>query len=123
MSIENLKDKDPFADAEASEDEADENISSNKVPSKIHVRVQQRNGRKSITTVTGLPKKFSRKKILKQIKKDFACNGNIVEDNGEQVIQLQGDQRKPLITFLTRKDTAKEPGLELDPSLIQEHGF
>lgn len=52
-----------------------------------------------------------------------ACNGNIVEDNGEQVIQLQGDQRKPLITFLTRKDTAKEPGLELDPSLIQEHGF
>lgn len=100
--------------------------------------------------MTGLPKKFSRKKILKQIKKDFgkshyvgrihqrdsllpygaptdffqtACNGNIVEDNGEQVIQLQGDQRKPLITFLTRKDTAKEPGLELDPSLIQEHGF
>lgn len=33
---------DPFADAEASADEADENnISSNKVPSKIHVRVQR----------------------------------------------------------------------------------
>lgn len=32
---------DPFADAEASADEADENTSSNKVPSKIHVRVQR----------------------------------------------------------------------------------
>lgn len=31
----------------------------------------ERNGRKTLTTVQGLPKKFDRKKILKVIKKKF----------------------------------------------------
>jgi translation initiation factor 1 len=30
--------------------------------------------------VQGLPKKFDQKKILKVIKKKFACNGTIVSD-------------------------------------------
>jgi translation initiation factor 1 len=66
--------------------------------------------------VQGLPKKFDQKKILKVIKKKFACNGTIVNDTemGE-VIQLQGDQRKDVQEFLTDK----KEGLELDPKTIK----
>merc|ERR1712098_203057 len=86
----------------------------------IHIRIQQRNGRKTLTTVQGLPKKFDQKKILKVIKKKFACNGTIVVDTemGE-VIQLQGDQRKDVQEFLTDK----KEGLELDAKTIKVHGF
>lgn len=93
----------------------------------------ERNGRKTLTTVQGLPKKFDQKKILKVIKKKFgmldsrsngrkqiltphtACNGTIVNDSemGE-VIQLQGDQRKDVQEFLVAKD-----GLELDAKTIK----
>lgn len=94
----------------------------------------ERNGRKTLTTVQGLPKKFDQKKILKVIKKKFgmsrdlcirmsgsnanyilACNGTIVSDTemGE-VIQLQGDQRKDVQEFLTDKE-----GLELDAKTIK----
>lgn len=87
----------------------------------IHIRVTaERNGRKTLTTVQGLPKKFDQKKILKVIKKKFACNGTIVHDSemGE-VIQLQGDQRKDVQEFLVDK----KEGLELDAKTIKVHGF
>ncbi|TQB69188.1 Eukaryotic translation initiation factor eIF-1 [Monascus purpureus] len=114
MSIENLKTFDPFA--EADEDTGETKQSQNY----IHIRIQQRNGRKTLTTVQGLPKKFDQKKILKVIKKKFACNGTIVHDSemGE-VIQLQGDQRKDVQEFLTDK----KEGLELDAKTIKVHGF
>jgi hypothetical protein len=69
-----------------------------------------------LTTVQGLPKKFDQKKILKVIKKKFACNGTIVADTemGE-VIQLQGDQRKDIQDFLTDK----KEGLGLDAKTIK----
>ncbi|KAK6580651.1 hypothetical protein PZA11_006887 [Diplocarpon coronariae] len=110
MSIENLKTFDPFA--EADEDTGETKQSQNY----IHIRIQQRNGRKTLTTVQGLPKKFDQKKILKVIKKKFACNGTIVVDTemGE-VIQLQGDQRKDVQEFLTDK----KEGLELDAKTIK----
>ncbi|KAF7537810.1 hypothetical protein G7Z17_g12773 [Cylindrodendrum hubeiense] len=114
MSIENLKTYDPFA-------EADEDTGETKqTQSYIHIRIQQRNGRKTLTTVQGLPKKFDQKKILKVIKKKFACNGTIVTDTemGE-VIQLQGDQRKDVQEFLIDK----KEGLELDAKTIKVHGF
>ena len=64
----------------------------------------------------GLPKKFDQKKILKVIKKKFACNGTIVEapEMGE-VIQLQGDQRKDVQEFLIDK----KDGLGLDGKTIK----
>lgn len=102
---------DPFAEAD------DENGDAKKKQGQdyIHIRIQQRNGRKTLTTVQGLPKKFDQKKILKVIKKKFACNGTIVADSemGE-VIQLQGDQRKDVQEFLVAKD-----GLELDAKTIK----
>ncbi|KAK5133451.1 Eukaryotic translation initiation factor eIF-1 [Meristemomyces frigidus] len=115
-SIENLKSFDPFAEADEDTGETKHGQSQNY----IHIRIQQRNGRKTLTTVQGLPKKFDQKKILKVIKKKFACNGTIVSDSemGE-VIQLQGDQRKDVQEFLIDK----KEGLELDAKTIKVHGF
>lgn len=65
----------------------------------IHIRIQQRNGRKTLTTIQGLPKDFDPKKVLKAAKKEFACNGSVVEDEEYgSVIQLQGDQRNNIKT-------------------------
>lgn len=62
--------------------------------SKIHIRVQQRNGRKCITTIQGLEDDLDTKRICKAMKASFNCNGNVIahEEQGD-VIQLQGDQR------------------------------
>ncbi|XP_028549635.1 protein translation factor SUI1 homolog 2 isoform X1 [Dendrobium catenatum] len=105
---------DPFAEANA-EDSA--------VGAKeyVHVRIQQRNGRKSLTTVQGLRKEYSYNKILKDLKKEFCCNGTVVQDPelGQiflQVIQLQGDQRKNVSTFLVQAGIVKKEHIKL-------HGF
>lgn len=65
----------------------------------------------------GVPNEYDLKKILKVLKKDFACNGNIVKDDelGE-VIQLQGDQRVKVSEFLTSQ-------LLLPKKNIKIHGF
>jgi len=117
-SIENLRSFDPFADAQ---DEASTAETQTKAQEqKIHIRIQQRNGRKTLTTVTGIPSKFDLKKVLKVIKKEFACNGTVVSDETVgDVIQLQGDQRNAIKTFLTDK----KAGLAIDANTVQVHGF
>jgi translation initiation factor 1 len=69
---------------------------------KVHVRVQQRSGRKCITTVQGMADDLDLKRILKAMKKNFSCNGAIVKDKDEggEVIQLSGDQRTNINEFL-----------------------
>ncbi|RVW25512.1 Protein translation factor SUI1-like [Vitis vinifera] len=62
---------DPFADANAEDSARGQKSTS-------MVRIQQRNGRKSLTTVQGLKKEFSYNKILKGLKKEFCCNGTVV---------------------------------------------
>ncbi|MFS8025572.1 putative NADH:ubiquinone oxidoreductase, 30kDa subunit, SUI1 domain, SUI1 domain superfamily [Helianthus anomalus] len=85
----------PFAEANA------ENSGAAGSKEYVHIRIQQRNGRKSLTTVQGLKKEFSYNKILKDLKKEFCCNGTVVQDPQlGKVIQLQGDQRKNVSTFL-----------------------
>lgn len=116
MSLENLKTTDPFADADGNTgDEAN-----NRAPTFIHIRVQKRTNRKALTTVQGLPKKFSPEKILKALRKKFACNGNVVDDaKMGEVIQLQGDQRKDVYEFLVDK----EGGLGVEGRDVKVHGF
>jgi translation initiation factor 1 len=98
---------DPFAEANDGESADDY----------VHVRVQQRNGRKSWTTVQGLKKEFNYNKILKDFKKEFCCNGSIIKDPElGQVIQLQGDQRKNVATFLVMAGVVRK-------DLIKMHGF
>ncbi|KAJ1680127.1 Eukaryotic translation initiation factor eIF-1 [Spiromyces aspiralis] len=84
---------------------------------KIHIRIQQRNGRKTLTTLQGLSPEYDFKLILKAFKKIFACNGTIVEDKEHgKVIQLQGDQRRNIMEFLLDQELAKK-------SEIEVHGF
>jgi translation initiation factor 1 len=83
----------------------------------VHIRIQQRNGKKSLTTVQGLKKSYDYKKVLKALKKEFCCNGTVVDDPElGQVIQLQGDQRKNVLQFLTQEKLVKK-------ELIKIHGF
>ncbi|XP_055961246.1 protein translation factor SUI1 homolog isoform X1 [Mercurialis annua] len=126
---------DPFAEANA----ADSGAGSKEY---VHIRTQQRNGRKSLTTVQGLMKEFSYNKILKDLKKEFCCNGTVVQDPElgqvfllrhssccchlwacnatncciNQVIQLQGDQRKNVSTFLIQAGVVKKEHIKI-------HGF
>mmetsp|Transcript_55490 Transcript_55490/g.130952 ORF Transcript_55490/g.130952 Transcript_55490/m.130952 type:complete len:112 (-) Transcript_55490:463-798(-) len=68
---------------------------------RVHLRVQQRTGRKYLTIMEGLPDEFDAKKILKALKKISASNGCIVDYDGKSIIQLQGDQRQLITDFLT----------------------
>eukprot|EP01004_Peranema_trichophorum_P010701 NODE_9525_length_583_cov_60.876087_g8888_i0.p1 GENE.NODE_9525_length_583_cov_60.876087_g8888_i0~~NODE_9525_length_583_cov_60.876087_g8888_i0.p1 ORF type:complete len:111 (-),score=19.23 NODE_9525_length_583_cov_60.876087_g8888_i0:158-490(-) len=105
----NFIEKDPFAD------EKDDAVGF--TPGKVHIRVQQRNGRKCITTVQGLSEDLDLKKILKEIKKNFCCNGNVVTDPElGTIIQIQGDQRDNVRKFLV------DEGL-VDKKNVQLHGF
>ncbi len=104
----NLHILDPFADTGDDDTQA---------TNYIHIRIQQRNGRKTLTTVQGLPDEYDLKRILKVLKKDFACNGNIVKDKDlGDVIQLQGDQRVKVSQFLVTQ-------LNLQKKNIKLHGF
>ncbi|GEM06580.1 rab escort protein [Rhodotorula toruloides] len=108
---------DAFADEGADEEVVVETKSKKQQQSNhIHIRIQQRNGRKTITTLQGVPTEYDLKKLLKAFKKEFACNGAIIEDEDlGKVIQLQGDQRTKIQEMLI------EEGIEKDT--IKMHGF
>ena len=108
--LDNLRAFDPFADAsKGNEDSGQEGI--------VHIRIQQRNGRKTLTTVQGLSPEYDFKKIVKVAKKEFACNGTVVEhpEYGE-VVQLQGDQREKICQMLVKCGLVKHDQLKV-------HGF
>ncbi|XP_068605549.1 eukaryotic translation initiation factor 1 [Brachionichthys hirsutus] len=110
--IQNLNTYDPFADAIKGHDK--HSVGSEEY---IHIRIQQRNGRKTLTTVQGLAVDYDKKKLVKAFKKKFACNGTVI-DHSEygEVIQLQGDQRKNICQFILEVRMAKEEQLKV-------HGF
>jgi len=110
-NIQNLAAFDPFADSEA------DDFGSSKSANYIHIRIQQRNGRKTLTTVQGLPQELDFKKVLKAFKKQFCCNGTIVEHlTLGKIIQLQGDQRNNVFQFLVDEGICKK-------DLVKIHGF
>ena len=104
--------QDPFADASKGDD-----LLPAGTEDYIHIRIQQRNGRKTLTTVQGIADDYDKKKLVKAFKKKFACNGTVIEhpEYGE-VIQLQGDQRKNICQFLIEIGLAKDDQLKV-------HGF
>lgn len=109
-SIANLDSKDPFSDL-------GQDDFSSKNAGYIHIRVQQRTGRKSLTLVEGLAAELDLKKILKALKKQHCCNGTVVEteENGD-VLQLSGDQRQNVLAFLVEEGIAKKENVKM-------HGF
>ena len=88
---------------------------------KYHIRVQQRNGRKCITTLDGLEEDLDLKRICKAMREAFSCNGNVImkEDEEEGVIQLQGDQRENIKKWLLEMEII----LKNEADRIVVHGF
>jgi len=61
---------DPFADAaKGDEDGVQDGL--------VHIRIQQRNGRKTLTTVQGLSKEYDLKKIVRSCKKVIYYTRNL----------------------------------------------
>jgi translation initiation factor 1 len=84
-------------------------VDAEKDNSKVHIRVQQRNGRKCITTIQGLADDLDLNKITRALKKTFKCNGNIHADPelGE-IAQLSGDQRTNVRDFFIDQEVCRE---------------
>ena len=76
--------------------------------SKVKIAMQKRNGKKCITTITGMADDLDLKLILSHIKKTYNCNGAIVKDDkfGE-IITLSGDQRENFYNFLVTEEICK----------------
>jgi translation initiation factor SUI1 len=77
---------------------------------KIHIRLYQRNARKTITTIEGLNPKLDLKHILSHLKKTLSCNGTIITDKETDlpIIKLTGDQRDKVNTFLINESIASK---------------
>jgi len=111
LEIHNLGVSDPFAN-----DTAKDASGAGSSTQLIHIRSQQRNGRKSITTVQGLGKSIDYKKVIRALKKQFSCNGTVIEDPEHgPIIQLQGDQRMSVKSFLEEECLCQ-------PDQIRIHG-
>ena len=108
---------DPFADASGAVDavSGEDTLGAG---GKVHIRIQQRTGRKCITTVAGLSSKLDLKKIQKAIKKEHCCNGTVLKDEetGQEVMQFQGDQREAVKSFLLKEEIC-------DKDNVKVHGF
>jgi len=109
-NIVNLDKIDPFADAAKGDESGVQD-------GLVHIRIQQRNGRKTLTTIQGLSTEYDLKKIVRACKKEFACNGTVIEhpEYGE-VLQLQGDQRTKICGWLTKTGLVRSDQLKV-------HGF
>ena len=79
----------------------------------VHIRTQQRNGRKCITLIQNMPAEYDLKKLVKALRKTYACNGAVVEHNiyGEVII-LQGDKRMSIHEFLTKVGLVKTENIK-----------
>ena len=75
---------------------------------KVTIAVQKRNGRKCITTVTGMADDLDLKKIVSYFKKTYSCNGSILKDEkyGE-IITFSGDQKENFYNFLIKEEINK----------------
>ena len=72
----------------------------------VHIRVQQRNGKKCITTVSGIAEDLNVKKITKYLKNKFNTSGSInKEDNA---MQFAGDHRSEIKEFFIEHEIYDE---------------
>lgn len=90
--------------------EIDQTISTQK--QKIHIRIKQRNGKKSITTIEGLGD-LNLQLIIQEMKNKFGCNGTL---QSEKNIMLFGDQRNQAKKYLIDNSI-------VDASNIVIHGY
>ena len=71
----------------------------------VHIHLQQRNGKKTVTTVSGLAQDLDLALILKALKDVCKCGGHIVKSESfGKVIQVQGDHRDLIKKFLADEE-------------------
>lgn len=111
FQISNFDTRDAFADVYGGES------GNQQQANKVHIRIQKRNRKKSVVSVSGLAEDLDLKKICRALKKLFQCNGAIVKDKEYgDILQLQGDHRQALVDFLTKEKICEE-------EMIIMHGF
>ena len=85
----------------------------------VHIRNQQRNGRKSITTITGLEDDLDLDKIVKYMRKIFSTNGTILQDDEMgDIIQLQGDCRFDARDFLVKFNICNKDDIKVHGAMF-----
>jgi len=74
--------------------------------SKVHIRLQMRTGKKSLTTISGIDQpKQDLELVLRSMRKMFNTNGTILNDEEfGLIIQLQGDMRERAKEYLVRHE-------------------
>ena len=70
-----------------------------KLPTVLHIRIIQRNARKTITSIEGLADEIDHDIVLKALKKTLNCNG--YQKKG--IIYLQGDHRITVEKWLIKE--------------------
>lgn len=88
----------------------------NNFKNKIHIKYQQRNGRKGITLIEGLEKYIERpilKKIIKSWKKQLATNASVKYDDDNMIILLQGDKRNDISTYLVNNEICNKENIKM----------
>lgn len=92
-------------------------ISNKQKEEKVHIRLQKRNGKKSIITIQGLADDLDLKKISKHFKKLFNCNTHVKHDEKYgDIILVQGDHREEIKLFLIKEEI-------IDKEMIIIHGY
>ncbi len=69
---------------------------------KVHIRIQQRNGKKCWTIVEDLPENIDIKDFIKNIKNTCNSGGSIV-DKEKRILQFNGDHRMTIKNILVDK--------------------
>jgi translation initiation factor 1 len=115
---ETKEEQNPFADASGAVNAEEDTLGAGTLGGKVHIRIQQRNGGKCITTVAGLSSKLELKKIQKAVKKEHCCNGKVLKDEetGQDVMHFEGDQREAVKSFLLKEGIC-------DKDNVKVHGF
>ncbi|OEL26156.1 Protein translation factor SUI1-like protein [Dichanthelium oligosanthes] len=107
---------DPFADAERGDGE-DGGAPVAPRGDVVHLHIQQRNGRKNLTTVQGLSAAYNYAKIFRDLKRELCCSGIMVEDEDlGNVVQPQGDHRKAVAAFLVKAGIVTKTNVKIHGS-------
>lgn len=81
---------------------------------KVHIRVQQRSGKKFVTTVQGLNPKLNFRRINREFQHRWGCNGTVLETKeAGTVIQLQGNFAEKVKEFILEARFATSNNIEV----------
>lgn len=87
-------------------------------PTKIHLRIQNRTGKKCLTYIQGLPESVDLKQLCQTIRRKFNCNCTEIDHPKiGKCVQMSGDFRKELCEYFVTT------GVVESTKNIKIHGF